>query len=65
MLKRTKIQDLPTDTIFQLVEALRYALVTVKFLISSVTFFLMCYPGEWFEGPISTTASITVMLIQQ
>ena len=58
---RIKILDLPTDIVAQSVERQRdkpkasdRIPASVRFLIYSVTFFLLCYPDEALESPIST-----------
>ena len=58
---RIKIHELPTDTVAQCVEHRRdkprtlvRILASVRFFICPVVFFLLCYPGEALEGPIST-----------
>ena len=69
---RTKIQDLPTDTVAQWVEHRRdkprkwvQFLASVIFLICSVAFFLSLLPGEALEGQISTgVCKNSTMLIQ-
>ena len=50
---RIKIRDLPADTVVQSVERRRdmpiawvRILAGVRFLIRSVAFFLICYPGK-------------------
>ena len=58
---RIKIRDLPADAVAQSVERQHDKLKTwvqilasVRCVICSVAFFLLCYPGEALEGPIST-----------
>ena len=60
-LESINILELSTDTVAQLVERLGDKqrawvpiLASVRFLICSVAFFLLCYHGGALEGPIST-----------
>ena len=60
-LVRTKIRDLPADTVAQSVECRRdkpsawvQILARVRFLFCSFAFFRLRYPCEALEGPIPT-----------
>ena len=58
---KIKIRLLPDDNVAQSVErrrdnprAMDRILASVSFLICSVAFFLLCYPGEALQDPFST-----------
>ena len=62
---RITIWDLPADTVVRSVERRRdkprawvRIQASVRFLFCSVAFFLLCYPCEAIEGPISSRVCI-------